>query len=143
MNTDAKTGIVSETESSMSEALARSPDNRKNKVAGELNIDVLKASLESYEPPKRYTTIEIVRELFQLLDVKRKAGASFEQLADVLRENGCEITAQTLKTLMSKLRKEGCVAYAICPRCNSKVPESIISVRHDCATVDGSSTVAA
>ncbi|WP_080409370.1 hypothetical protein [Burkholderia ubonensis] len=142
MNTNAKTGIVSETESSMSEALARSPDNRKNRVVGELDIDALKASLESYEPPKRYTTIEIVRELFPLLDAKRKAGASPDQLADVLHENGCEITAQTLKTLMSKIRKEVCVAYATCPCCNSKVPESIISVRHDSAT-GGSSTVAA
>ena len=127
----------------MSEALARSRDNRKNRVVGELNIDALKASLEGYEPPKRYTTIEIVRELFPLLDGKRKAGASPEQLADVLHKNGCEITAQTLKTLMSKIRKEAGVAYTTCPRCNSRVPESTISVRHDGATVDGSSTVAA
>ncbi len=114
-----------------------------NEVVGELNIDALKASLEDYEPPKKYTTTEIVRALFPLLDAKRKAGASPEQLADVLQKNGCDITAQTLKTLMSKIRKEAGIAYTTCPCCNSRVPESTILVRPDGATDDGSSTLAA
>lgn len=90
----------------MAEAQGRASLGAPKGTVLELDINALRAGLEAFTPPKKYTATEIVRELFPVLETKRKEGASPEQLAEVLRENSWIVTAQTLKTLMSKVRKE-------------------------------------
>ncbi|WP_244219946.1 hypothetical protein [Paraburkholderia terricola] len=90
----------------MGEVMSRARGDSSKRALNELDINALRSGLEAFTPPKRYTAIEIVRVLFPLLETKRKEGASPEQLAEVLGENNWEVSVQTLKTLMSKVRKE-------------------------------------
>lgn len=90
----------------MGEVMSSARGDRSKGAGSELDINALRSGLEAFAPPKRYTVIEIVRELFPVLEAKRNEGASFEQLADVLGANNWAVSVQTLKTLMSKVRKE-------------------------------------
>ncbi|WP_369053180.1 hypothetical protein [Burkholderia gladioli] len=118
MNGNGKHGAMGEVMSS-----ARG-DNSKRAVNG-LDINVLRASLEAFTPPKKYTVIEIVRELFHVLEAKRNEGASFEQLAELLKRDHLEIGAQTLKTQMSIVRRELKVELVECPNCGTRVKELV------------------
>ncbi|NWK43321.1 hypothetical protein [Ralstonia pickettii] len=111
----------------MAEVLAQVGANNSKDTHGEPDLDALKAAVRAYAPPKKYTAADIVRALFPDLEAKRKEGASPEQLSGLLSENGWAIPAQTLKTLMSTVRREAKIVYVQCPCCRTKVPEAAIA----------------
>ncbi|NAX10171.1 hypothetical protein C1W90_04790 [Burkholderia pseudomallei] len=111
------------TDGAMGEAISSARGGRSMGAISELDINALRSGLEAFRPPKRYTVIEIVRELFPVLEAKRNEGASFEQLTDLLNKNRLEIAAQTLKTQMSIVRRELKVGRVKCPSCGTRVKE--------------------
>lgn len=115
----------------MGDAISSARGDRSKDAVSELDINALRSGLEAFRPPKRYTVIEIVRELFPVLEAKRNEGASFEQLAELLNKNRLEIAAQTLKTQMSIVRRELKVAHVKCPSCGTRVKKLAIGGNAD------------
>lgn len=96
--------------------------------AGKIDLEKLKAKVLAFEPVRELSKHEIVRELFEVLEGKREAGATYEELAALLKEPDWDIDIKdgTLKTLMSKVRTEKNIMYVNCPCCETKVQESQI-----------------
>lgn len=115
---------------SMNDALTQANQGIQKSNAGQPDIDALKAAVLAYVPPKKHTAIDVVRELFPVLEEKRKEGASYEGLAELLSGKGWETSVQTLKTLMSNVRREMKTVYLSCPHCGTKVPEALIAKDH-------------
>lgn len=97
------------------------------KGVGKIDIEALKATLRQYEPHKELSKLDVVRELFDILEEKRKAGATPADLAQYLSAIGWEVSESTLKTLMSKVRREAKIEYVKCPCCQSTVSKAQVS----------------
>ncbi|AXV70367.1 hypothetical protein CJO74_14365 [Ralstonia solanacearum] len=127
MNTNMNGNAVTKDRVGVAEALVQISASALKNTEREPDLDALKTAVRAYVPPKKYTAADIVRALFPDLEAKRKEGASPEQLSGLLSENGWTIPAQTLKTLMSTVRREAKVVYVECPCCKTKVPEAAIA----------------
>ncbi|RDU94951.1 hypothetical protein [Trinickia dinghuensis] len=121
----------------MGETMSSARGDSSKRAVGEVDINALRSGLQAFRPPKRYTVIEVVRELFPVLEAKRNEGASFEQLVELLNKNRLEIAAQTLKTQMSIVRRELKVAFVECPSCGTRVKELATSGNSDSGGVKG------
>ncbi|MFM0741691.1 hypothetical protein PQQ51_31030 [Paraburkholderia xenovorans] len=115
----------------MSEAMARGQRHVSGKPsatgASKIDIEMLKAKLREYTPLREPSKFDVVRAMFEILEEKCAAGATYVQLAAYLSANDFDIREQTLKTLMSKIRTEMKVKRINCPCCQTNVPESQIS----------------
>jgi hypothetical protein len=131
-------------EMTMGDAIARGqrrPSGTPDKMGKDMiDIESLKAKLRQYEPRKDLSKLDVVRELFDILEEKRKEGASSADLAQYLSEVGWDVSEATLKTLMSKVRRESKIEYVTCPHCQSTVAKAQIANHfsevgaHDVAT---------
>ena len=72
----------------MNAALTQATQRMQKKSVDQPDIDALKAAVLAYVPPKKHTAIDVVRELFPVLEEKRKDGASYEGLAELLSGKG-------------------------------------------------------
>jgi hypothetical protein len=115
----------------MGEAVARgqrhASETPDKKGVGKVDIEALKAKLREYQPSKELSKLDVIRELFDILEEKRKAGATPVDLAQYLSAIGWEVSEATLKTLMSKVRRESKIEYVKCPCCQSTVSKAQIS----------------
>lgn len=130
MNTNATENSGAANRVSMNAALTQATQRMQKKSVDQPDIDALKAAVLAYVPPKKHTAIDVVRELFPVLEEKRKDGASYEGLAELLSGKGWETSVHTLKTLMSNVRREMKTVYVSCPHCGTKVPEALIAKDH-------------
>jgi hypothetical protein len=113
-------------------AQATSKETRVNQPAqeGMSTIERLRAKVLAHKPKiKKMSSLDIVRELFDVLENQRKAGETYEELTELLKPE-IEIKDGTLKAMMSKIRTERKIKYVQCPCCQSEVPESQIAEQY-------------
>jgi hypothetical protein len=119
-------------QTTMSAAFAEAQVTTKDASAGEsmrssnVVLEMMRAKIAAYQPESKMTNLDYVREMFDLLKEKLKAGASYAALAALLKNPDFDVNEGTLKTMMSKIRAERKVIRIKCPCCQSEVPESEI-----------------
>lgn len=96
---------------------------------GMISIERLRAKVLAHKPKIKMSSLDIVRELFDVLENQRKAGETYEELTELLKPE-IEIKDGTLKAMMSKIRTERKIKYMQCPCCQSEVPESQIAEQY-------------
>ena len=120
----------------MSAAFSDARVTTKEASAGESkrsSNDVLQtmlAKLSAYQPESKMANLDYVREMFDPLEEKLKADASYAELATLLKNPDFNVKDSTLKTMMSKIRRERKVIRIKCPCCQSMVPESEIGEQY-------------
>ncbi|MDR5814983.1 hypothetical protein QCE62_15480 [Caballeronia sp. LZ033] len=93
-------------------------------------LEMLRAKMQEYQPKRAMSNLDIIREIFDLLDEKLKAGGKYEELVELMKSPDFDIKAGTLKTMMSKIRAERRIERAQCPCCHTDVPSSQITVQY-------------
>lgn len=122
-------------QATMSQALTRAQETQQEAVgktsqaSGKAKLELMLQKVLAHEPQVKMTHLDFVRGLFEALEVKRKEGATYEELAALLKDD-LDVTEATLKTMMSKIRVEKGIRNVTCPCCGAKVPETKIKEQY-------------
>ena len=101
---------------------------------GVFDIEVLKAGLRELKSSRKPTKIELIRDLMAVINEMLATGVLYADIASYLSENGIEISEGSLKSTLSKVRKD--TGITTCKNCGNPIKMQHLAADTSAAETD-------